>query len=220
MNKEKPEEIIKSKTEQLKKYILETCIAGDLYSGPASYFPREALKYCNRNFLGERHIEMIYATLTAWGMHRFGEKGPKLPDYTCFKCHILNCKTDLEKLKDIRIETLPKDAKSSIFCELKDLVENKLRIAETSTQIVATTKALSLILPNLVPPMDRRNTAGIFDKVDINNKNFFEIVMETMYAVYQDKQILDKALKFNKKYKHVSLPKFFDNAIIQIKRNI
>ena len=43
------------------------------FEGPSLYFSMEALKSCRKDFFGERHIEMVYATLVAWGMHRTGK---------------------------------------------------------------------------------------------------------------------------------------------------
>lgn len=36
--------------------------ANNSFLGPSLYFSQEALKACQTDFLGERHIEMVYAT--------------------------------------------------------------------------------------------------------------------------------------------------------------
>lgn len=36
------------------------------FDGPSKYFSLEALKACEKHFLGHRHLEMIYAVLPAW----------------------------------------------------------------------------------------------------------------------------------------------------------
>lgn len=205
----------------LKGLIESGFVKDDFFTGPASYFPRVALEYGKRNFLSDRHIEMIYATLTAWGMHRLSKTGPKLPDFKHFKCHILHCKTELIKLKDVRIEDVPGEQKDSLFSELEELVFNKIHASETNSQIVASTKTLAHILPNLIPPMDREYTAkyfGINMDSDNHKEELFRKVMDAMWEIYQDKTVCEKALKYNQKYPYVSLPKLFDNAIIQIQR--
>lgn len=214
------EKIITNKTDELKTRILSDCINNEPFTGPAKYFPEEALKSCKEDFLGDRHIEMIYATLTAWGMHRLSEKGAKLPEFDCFKCHILSCKEVLDKLKNVKIEEL-KEQKDSLFCELKELVFNKIHASETKSQIVASTKTLAHILPDLVPPMDRTYTANFFGfNIDTQQDReiFFDTVMETLWQVYQDKDVFKKAKAYQNKHPCVSLPKLFDNAIIQIQR--
>ena len=205
----------------LKGLIESGFIKDDFFTGPASYFPHMALEYRKRNFLSDRHIEMIYATLTAWGMHRLSKTGPKLPDFKHFKCHILHCKNELNKLKDVRIEDVPEGQKDSLFSELKELVFNKIHASETNSQIVASTKTLAHILPDLIPPMDREYTAKFFGiNIDTNQgkETLFLVVMATMWRIYQTDEVRKKALAYNKNHPFVSLPKLFDNAIIQIRR--
>ena len=210
------EKIINDKTDQLQKYILKNCISKDLFTGPAKYFPEEALKSCKEDFLGDRHLEMIYATLTAWGMHRLGEKGAEMPDYKCFKCSILRCKNDIEELKSKKIDKLSEI--ESTIKDLQDLAFNKIRASETNSRLVSSTKVLAHILPDLVPPMDWNYTGNFFgfnytDSYD-KQSQIFRGVMYTLWQVYQNKEVCEKASK----YSGISLPKLFDNAIIQIRR--
>ena len=214
-------DIIKDKTDILQKYILNNCISKDLFTGPAKYFPEEALKSCKEDFLGDRHIEMIYATLAAWGMHRLGEKGAEMPDYKCFKCRILNCKKEIEELRGERIERISKDRLDTIVEKLENLVFREIIASGTDSHLVASTKTLAHILPDLVPPMDRHYTAKYFGKSMQNpdqQKKMFKFVMNALWSVYQDEEVRKKALAYNKNHPSVSLPKLFDNAIIQIRR--
>ena len=210
------EKIITNKTDELKTRILSDCINNEPFTGPAKYFPEEALKSCKEDFLGDRHIEMIYATLTAWGMHRLGEKGAEMPDYKCFKCSILRCKSDIEELKSNEIDKLTEI--ESTIKDLQDLAFNKIRASETNSRLVSSTKVLAHILPDLVPPMDWNYTGNFFgykytDSYD-KQSLIFKNVMRTLWQVYQDEKVLEKASK----YHGISLPKLFDNTIIQIQR--
>src|SRR5713101_937940 len=57
------------------------------FGGPSVYFHRECLAAGEADFLSKRHVEMLYATLTAWGMHRMGDAGTtktKLTDWQQF----------------------------------------------------------------------------------------------------------------------------------------
>src|SRR4030067_3421678 len=57
------------------------------FGGPCVYFHSECLAEGNMNFLSKRHIELLYATLTAWGMHRMGDSErtkTKLSDWERF----------------------------------------------------------------------------------------------------------------------------------------
>src|SRR5271168_3800132 len=44
------------------------------FGGPWVYFHEQCLLAGAEKFLSLRHIEMLYATLTAWGMHRMGTR--------------------------------------------------------------------------------------------------------------------------------------------------
>lgn len=43
------------------------------FGGPSVYFHTQCIREKKQSFLSDRHIELIYATLTAWGMHRMGD---------------------------------------------------------------------------------------------------------------------------------------------------
>src|SRR5438874_7253110 len=63
-----------------------------LFGGPCVYFHEECLRAGAEEFLSRRHLEMLYATLTAWGMHRMGDPKTtktKLIDWDCFSESIL-----------------------------------------------------------------------------------------------------------------------------------
>jgi hypothetical protein len=48
-----------------------------VFGGPCVYFHEQCLRAGADNFLSHRHVEMLYATLTAWGMHRMGDAKTK-----------------------------------------------------------------------------------------------------------------------------------------------
>jgi hypothetical protein len=57
-------------------------------------------------FLSDRHIEMLYATLTAWGMHRLGDSSitkTKLPDWETFRISIAATHESLLPFRDSRM---------------------------------------------------------------------------------------------------------------------
>ena len=183
------------------------------FKGPAEYFPQEALKCCRcaMGFLGDRHIEMVYATLAAWNMN---SRSAKMPDFDGFKFSILRNKITLYKLKDIRIEDVKKIELNSIIDELQELVfgDNGIDASETNSKCVSGSKVLANILPDLVPPMDGQHTSKFFNHTP--GKTLFETVMRTLWSIYQDKKVRDNALIYNKNNPFVTLPKIFDNVII------
>ena len=54
------------------------------FNGPSLYFHQKALECQQTEFLSNRHIEYVYATLVAWGMHRMGPTGTKMPNFDEF----------------------------------------------------------------------------------------------------------------------------------------
>ena len=64
------------------------------FSGPSEYFYGKIMTKVNNIdydiLFNEEFIELLYATLAAWGMHRMGpeNKGPKISDFSTFKISI------------------------------------------------------------------------------------------------------------------------------------
>src|SRR5229473_3459252 len=72
------------------------------FGGPCVYFHNECLAAGKEEFLSQRHIEMLYATLTAWGMHRMGDSEKakaKLTDWATFRSSVA---TQGERLQQFR----------------------------------------------------------------------------------------------------------------------
>lgn len=211
----------KQQIEEIKKEILKREVEESYFTGPSIYFPKESLKccLCEKEFLGERHIEMIYATLTAWGMHRLGKNGSKMPDFDDFKISILRNRFQLENYRRIKIEEINNWELEDIIKDLKSLIfgENGINASETKSKIVSGTKVLAHILPNIVPPIDRNYTASYFEKnIQQNPQELLQIVMEILWRVYQEKEVLKSALAYQEKHVYISLPKLFDNVIINL----
>lgn len=62
------------------------------FGGPSVYFHQECPRAGDAGFLSERHLEMLYATLTAWGMHRMGDAGKtkaKIAEWGAFRDSLL-----------------------------------------------------------------------------------------------------------------------------------
>jgi hypothetical protein len=62
------------------------------FGGPSVYFHVQSIKEQESNFLSDRHIEMIYATLASWGMHRMGdpeETKAKMVEFVDFRKSIM-----------------------------------------------------------------------------------------------------------------------------------
>jgi hypothetical protein len=107
--------------------------------------------------------EFLYATLAAWGLHRMGAKSnTRLVDFDDFRDSMLSHREPILELQGYTITWLtdPGDL-ASVTARLQSLVES-LRIAISPSKVVANSKALHHLLPELVPPIDRRYTLRLF----------------------------------------------------------
>jgi len=110
----------------------------------------------------EVFADSLWATLVAWRMNRGRKGGGLMPPKTLART--LKTNVDIiEQLEDKKIDALPQDEIEPVTYELWQLIQ-KLQVSATNTQIVAGTKALRHILPELVPPIDRKMTGSFFGK--------------------------------------------------------
>lgn len=197
--------------------------ANNSFLGPSLYFSQEALKACQTDFLGERHIEMVYATLASWGMHRTGTGGAKMPEYNVFRDSILRNRKTLINLRNKRIERLSNTDLKNVIQQVEDLClsRNGIQATTTGSKLVSSSKTLAHILPDLVPPIDREYTVTYFygnkNLSDKRSKDLLHIMLKLVHEVFQQKNLLHLALAYqNSCGIIVPLPKIIDNVIIDI----
>ena len=193
---------------------LATC--HEAFGGPSIYFHQRALTEGRKKLLSDKHLEMIYATLAAWGMHRMGKTHTKMVSFEIFKKSVYSVKADLEKLRHVSLED-HEAVSDQLLSELTDICF-RLQVSVSKSRVVGNSKALAHILPALAPPIDRQYTIRFFcDKL----QNFQDIEEERrLYAhilrkchefcliIRKDPTILIDS-QFNS-----SLPKIFDNLVM------
>ncbi len=135
------------------------------FGGPSVYFHKRCLKECEDSFLSKRHIELIYATLTAWGMHRMGSGGAKLANWRDFYGSVKRAEDKLWALHSSkkRMTDLDEAEYSELIEDMRQAYE-ELEVSASSSSIVANSKALFHLLPNLIPPIDRQYTVRFFTR--------------------------------------------------------
>lgn len=210
--------IKKDKFDKLKKnyktYLPKAEKAMDKFVNDALCFHKCTLQLQKKEFLSESHIDFIYKTLEAWGMN---SRTTHLVSYVDF-CNIIAEKILPNKdLSTLRIEKLNEKEFEDILNRLTAICF-ELEITKTKSKIVASTKTLAHIFPNLVPPMDSNYTKNFFATNWYNGKQdtIFKDIMRAMRDFYSDKKIVADARKLvkNNKKANTSLPKVFDNLII------
>jgi len=142
------------------------------FGGPSVHFHVRAIAEQQRSFLSDAHIEMVYATLASWGMHKMGDPAvtrTKMVDYPAFRDSILNQRERLYSLRDVRMESCSPQAYED-HIEFLHHTYQALRVSVSEATVVAHSKTLAHILPNLVPPIDRQYTIRFFTQ---QNDRFF-----------------------------------------------
>jgi len=207
------------------------------FGGPCVYFHQECLRAGRTGFLSDRHIEMLYATLTAWGMHRMGDTETtktKLTAWAEFRESLREQGLALEALRHLDMRVLsPADYQQAVSS--LEPCYRALKISVSAARIVANSKALYHLLPDLIPPIDRQYTIRFFrhgpDQWKRQNGKFRTIMLPTSAAAQftlfrstcQHIKVLadrvDKALLDRELVNHdVTAPKAMDNAIVNFVR--
>src|SRR6267378_4034171 len=92
------------------------------FGGPCVYFHDECLTAGKDEFLSQRHIEMLYATLTAWGMHRMGDSETtktKLTDWEQFQRSLTSQVESLQPFRSYRMMDLSETDYSAAIVRLR-----------------------------------------------------------------------------------------------------
>lgn len=207
------------------------------FGGPCVYFHRECLRAGEQGFLSNRHIEMLYATLTAWGMHRMGgvdKTRAKLTEWDQFRESLANSGEALSSLRNVKLLGSSEREYSEAVSALWPCYQS-LHLSVSEATIVVNSKAFYHLLPDFVPPIDRQYTVRFFrqrpqDWRDLKGK--FKVVtlptgLDAQFDLFRticvkvkrltdriDQTLFDAELREN----DVTPPKAIDNAIVNYVR--
>jgi hypothetical protein len=207
------------------------------FGGPCIYFHRECLRAGEQDFASSRHIEMIYATLTAWGMHRMGNVDrtkTKLTEWEPFSQSLYACAAMLAPLRGKTLLGASEREYADVVASLRPAYQ-ALKLSASGATIVVNAKALYHLLPGLIPPIDRQYTIRFFTKTPDkwrNRKGKFKPVMlpadaDAQFVLFQTvcakvkrlADCIDPALFEREHREHgVTPPKAIDNAIVNYVR--
>jgi len=186
------------------------------FGGPSVYFHQQALIECSQNFLSNRHIEMIYATLSSWGMHRMGKTKTKMVSFDIFKSSVMKMASDLEELRFLNLTQF--DYPPNDLLQRIQHICFRLQVSISNSKIVGNSKALAHIIPNLVPPIDRQYSIRFFAQKLANFKDTNEeasFYLHILQKCFELVQILkfDPHITIDNRF-NSSLPKIFDNLLM------
>ncbi len=189
------------------------------YTGPSVYFHLKTVDRFDR--LGnsieraakdERFCELLYATLVSWGMHRM-DKGAKMQGFEAFSNGVANAASEIAKLSNYRVTTLSAEDVPYVSGELWKLITRLTGSATPASRLVANSKMLHHLLPHLVPPMDRANTAVFFNvNIQGRERRSFDLIFPQIVSIAHNVRSTLEAFPYGGF--NSSETKVIDNAII------
>lgn len=192
-----------------------------LFTGPSLYFHFKTLESLRSHatlsqvFDDDVFFERLYATLTAWGLHKMGrDVKAKLVDFDTFAESIREQRNEIEELQDGCITTLSERNIDTVVDPLWKILES-IKVSESETKLVANSKALHHILPRLMPPIDREYTLQFFfsnKNIGGRDKQIFREVYPLFHEIgFRNSNVIKSYI--NKGF-HTSETKVIDNAIV------
>jgi hypothetical protein len=174
--------------------------------GPSLYFYKRVIQLRQKSeniraFLNDDYnLEILYATLVSWDMD---SRGAKMKDFNDFKKSLINCLPEFEIIEE------SKDLNSLI--PVLEKTFKKLHLMKGKSRLVSNSKILHFLFPNLLMPMDGKNTLDFF----YNNTN--ESFKKYINIIKFSNEIMNESLDWDS-YMHggwnTTPPKIIDNAIM------
>lgn len=204
---------------------LNVCEERRIFSGPSVYFYEQTIEQRRKArsladlAQDKRFHESVYATLTSWGMHRMGETvAAKLTDFGIFSKTLQGLITSVKDFAELSITEITEDDFGVVAKKLAPLAEVQ-GITASKAPLVANSKTLHFVLPNLVPPMDRTYTGRFFFGPKTGmllpgpaSKNFVFMFTELHRIAQRHAEVLKS--KTGRSYICLGHAKGLDNAII------
>ena len=168
---------------------------------------------------------MLYATLTAWGMHRMGEGLTKLREWQQFYDSFTNQSAELNGFRDKQMLCMSTIKYEEAVSELRKCY-HALNLTEAKATVVVNSKALYHLFPEFIPPIDRQYILRFFrpnlkapPDLPRDKEEQFKLFCETCVKI--NKLAGELELDFIRKEaaaEDVSPLKAIDNAIISYVR--
>ncbi len=137
------------------------------FPGPSLYFHERAIERRRAHadaasLLADiQFLETVYAVLPAWGMHRMGKQKAKVVEFDLMVDSFRAMAEPIQALWQRSITAIPDDDVADVSEQVWYIIAG-LKVSQSETRIVAGSKALHHVLPDLVPPIDRQYTFQFF----------------------------------------------------------
>jgi hypothetical protein len=192
--------------------------ARETFTGPSLHYHLASLEASENGDI-DRFIDMVYALLPSWGMHRMGRRGPKMVEFDAFRKSILAVENDLRSLREKTPLTIRREDWMSLERAFRGVY-----CMRTNVKLIGNSKVLAHWLPNLVPPIDREYTLAFIPYTgDISGIGkgweMMEILLrEFFYPILVDAEFCSFAERTLARSKpgawHTSSLKLVDNLLI------
>jgi hypothetical protein len=163
-------------------------------------------------------VVALYATLVAWGMGRASVKLVGLNEFAAGLKNVVRT-PEFAQLSGKTLARLGRDSEAAAR-KIWTLVLT-LNPTRSKSKLVAGTKALHHVLPELLPPIDRKYTGGFFGKRFVDSskhrEDFIEVfgmLAEAASRIRRSPEAFHAVRKRIGKGMHTSLPKVLDNALV------
>lgn len=154
-------------------------------------------------------VNYLYKTLKAWGI---GVRGSVLLAFPEFKQELQNKKIQISHLDGLRIDN-PNVNIMALSDALWQLIDS-LQIVQNNAKLVACTKTLHHVLPDLVVPIDREYTRKFFgwhgNEFQYYQQKFLSLAVENFSKIGRQA----KPEQYVGSGWNTSLSKVIDNAIV------
>ena len=201
-------------------YYVDVFDQASLFTGPSLYFHFKTLELLRRHDSAMQALEddeffdSLYATLTAWGMHRMGPRGAKLVDLSELKASFRRQAKRIHQVETLCIVDVQEQEILDVTSLLWEII-CRLQVGVGKTKIVAGSKALHHLLPALVPPIDRQYTVRFFFHHTTFNQGDEKAFKEIYPCFYQIAVSCRKEIQARLSTgMNTSATKVIDNAIV------
>jgi hypothetical protein len=180
---------------------------------------------------------MLYATLTAWGMHRMGDATAaktKLTNWEPFRSSLVDRAQSFQHFRQYRMSDMTEQDFSQAVSDLRPHYE-ALRLSVSDATIVANSKAFYHLFPEFIPPIDRQYIIRFFREPPTrwhDAKKKFRLIslpsqIDAQFKLFHEtcvhiKRLLDRVdpvlIEQQRRQHGVSVPKAMDNAIVNYVR--
>jgi hypothetical protein len=126
-------------------------------------------------------VELLHSTLRAWGI---GRRASRLVSVSEFGSQLRARSKELDSLEFLSIESPSLDIPATV--EAVDHLVSKLAVVDNKALVVAGTKTLHHLLPDLVPPMDRAWTGAFFNWSLADPQNHQSAILGEAFAVFAE----------------------------------